>query len=207
MPAAVSASRNSCSYWKNVSWEVSTLQERWFSCRGPTRRWKRENFQRFWIGGITCWKLEPKVKRIDRIIGSESRNHFETPQIHGNDTETRKLGSVRVEVEKCWTAFLCLWTAASKTELEEVFVHRIVTGDEKCVYYDNLKCRKLWEMPGHASTSTASPNIHGFKVIFFFFNLWLLVQWTNVQNIHAGPEAAQYNKSEFRTAQVRAAQG
>ena len=39
------------------------------------------------------------------------------------------------------------------------FLHRIVTGDEKCVHYDNPKCRKSWGMPGHASTSTDRPNI------------------------------------------------
>ena len=29
------------------------------------------------------------------------QTHFETPQSHGNDSEVRKLGSVRVEVESC----------------------------------------------------------------------------------------------------------
>ena len=45
------------------------------------------------------------------------------------------------------------------------FLHRIVTGDEKRAHYDNPKRRKLWGMPGHASTSTARPNIHGAKVM------------------------------------------
>ncbi|GFU74351.1 mariner Mos1 transposase [Trichonephila clavipes] len=43
------------------------------------------------------------------------------------------------------------------------FQHRIVTGDEKWVRYDNPKRRKSWGSPGHASTSTAKPNIHGSK--------------------------------------------
>ncbi|GFW03660.1 mariner Mos1 transposase [Trichonephila clavipes] len=45
------------------------------------------------------------------------------------------------------------------------FLHRIVTGDEKCIRYDNPKRRKSWGYPGHASTSTAKPNIHGSKVM------------------------------------------
>nr|QXJ78550.1 putative DD34D transposase [Kaburagia rhusicola] len=45
------------------------------------------------------------------------------------------------------------------------FLHRIVTGDEKWVHYDNPKRRKSWGKPGHASTSTAKPNIHGAKVM------------------------------------------
>ena len=40
----------------------------------------------------------------------------------------------------------------------------IVTGDEKWVHYDNPKCRKSWGVPGHASTSTAKPNIHSSKI-------------------------------------------
>jgi len=34
------------------------------------------------------------AKRIGRIIGSDSTSHFETPESHGNDLETRKLGTV-----------------------------------------------------------------------------------------------------------------
>jgi len=45
------------------------------------------------------------------------------------------------------------------------FLHRIVTGDEKWIHYDNPKRRKSWGKPGHASTSTAKPNIHGSKLL------------------------------------------
>jgi len=40
-------------------------------------------------------------------------------------------------------------------------LHRIIIGDEKWIHYDNPKKRKSWGLPGHASTSTAKPNIHG----------------------------------------------
>ncbi|UYV79010.1 SETMAR [Cordylochernes scorpioides] len=46
-----------------------------------------------------------------------------------------------------------------------VFLHRIVTGDEKWIHYDNPKRRKSSVKPGHASTSTAKPNIHGKKLM------------------------------------------
>lgn len=45
------------------------------------------------------------------------------------------------------------------------FLHRIITGDEKWIYYDNPKRKKSWGMPGHASTSSAKPNIHGSKIL------------------------------------------
>ena len=44
------------------------------------------------------------------------------------------------------------------------FLHHIVT-DEKWIHYDNPKKRKLWGPSGHASTSTAKPNIHGKKLM------------------------------------------
>ena len=76
------------------------LQARRFWCQGPAWQWKRENFQRFRIWGITCWRLVQNVRRIDRIIVSDSTSHFETPQSHGCHSEARKLGSVRVEAER-----------------------------------------------------------------------------------------------------------
>lgn len=45
------------------------------------------------------------------------------------------------------------------------FLHRIVTGDEKWIHYDNPKRKKSWGKPGHASTSMAKPNIHGKKLM------------------------------------------
>ena len=45
------------------------------------------------------------------------------------------------------------------------FLHRIVTSDEKWIHYDNPKRKKSWGYRGHASTSTAKPNIHGSKLM------------------------------------------
>ena len=45
------------------------------------------------------------------------------------------------------------------------FLHRIMTGDEKWVHYDNPRRRKSWGMLEHTSTSTARLNIDGAKVM------------------------------------------
>ena len=45
------------------------------------------------------------------------------------------------------------------------FSHRIVTGDEKLIHYDNPKRKKSWGLSGHASKSTAKPYIHDKKLL------------------------------------------
>ena len=45
------------------------------------------------------------------------------------------------------------------------FLHRVLTGDEKWIHYDNPKRKKSGGLPGHASTSTAKQNIHGKKIM------------------------------------------
>jgi histone-lysine N-methyltransferase SETMAR len=45
------------------------------------------------------------------------------------------------------------------------FLHRIVTGDEKWIHYDNPKRKPAWVKPGEAAPSTPKPNIHGSKVM------------------------------------------
>ena len=61
-----------------------------------------EWFQRFKIGVLDDENQHGGGKeKIGRIIGSDSTSHFETPQSHGNDSEAGKLGSIRVEVERC----------------------------------------------------------------------------------------------------------
>ncbi|UYV75796.1 hypothetical protein LAZ67_13001380 [Cordylochernes scorpioides] len=60
---------------------------------------------------------------------------------------------------------ICTCELLLKRQNRKSFLHRIVTGDEKWIHYDNPKRKKSWVKPGHASTSTAKPNIHGKKLM------------------------------------------
>nr|KAF6378955.1 hypothetical protein mMyoMyo1_009828 [Myotis myotis] len=45
------------------------------------------------------------------------------------------------------------------------FLHRIVTGNDKWIYFENPKHTKSWADPGKPSTSTARPNRFGKKTM------------------------------------------
>lgn len=60
---------------------------------------------------------------------------------------------------------LCVCEQLLQKQIRKDFLDRIVTGDEKLVFYDNSRRKKSWGNPGHASISTAKPDIHGSKMM------------------------------------------
>ena len=60
----------------------------------------------------------------------------------------------------------CMSEIVLKRHKKKSFLHRIVTGDEKWIHYDNPKRKKSYVKPGQPAKSTAKPNIHGSKVKF-----------------------------------------
>jgi len=55
---------------------------------------KRERIRRERIRGITRRRSESNTKGACRIIGGNSTSHFCTIENHGNDSKTRKLGTL-----------------------------------------------------------------------------------------------------------------
>ncbi|GFT51832.1 mariner Mos1 transposase [Trichonephila clavipes] len=49
------------------------------------------------------------------------------------------------------------------------YLHCIVTGDEKCIYFENLKCNLSYVDPGQPSKSTARPNRFGCEAMRCIF--------------------------------------
>jgi len=48
---------------------------------------------------------------------------------------------------------------------EKDFLHKIITGNEKWILYNNLKRRKSWVDSGQPSISSPKPNIHAKKIL------------------------------------------
>ncbi|GFS99847.1 mariner Mos1 transposase [Trichonephila clavipes] len=67
---------------------------------------------------------------------------------------------------------------------------------EKWVRYDNPKRRKLWGYPGHASTSTAKPNIQGTKVM-------LSIGWLGVEYYELLKPTETISGDRYRTQLMR----
>ncbi|GFV53329.1 mariner Mos1 transposase [Trichonephila clavipes] len=49
------------------------------------------------------------------------------------------------------------------------YLHRIVTGDENWIYFENPKRNRSYVDPGKASKSTARPNRFGRKIMLCIF--------------------------------------
>ncbi|GFW27921.1 mariner Mos1 transposase [Trichonephila clavipes] len=50
-----------------------------------------------------------------------------------------------------------------------LYIHRIVTGDEKWIYFENLKRNRSYVDHGQPSKSTARPNRFGRKIMLCIF--------------------------------------
>ena len=59
----------------------------------------------------------------------------------------------------------CMSEMLLERHKKKSFLHRIITGDEKWIHYDNPKRKKSYMKPDQPAKSTIKPNIHGAKVM------------------------------------------
>ena len=88
-------------------------------------------------------------KRLKALGMIQKEGHWVPYELKPRDIERRRL-----------TCELLL-----ERQKRKGFLHRIVTGDEKWIQYDNPKRKRSWGKPGHTSTPCAKPNIHGSKLL------------------------------------------
>jgi len=103
-----------------------------------------------------------------RIIGDNSTSRFCTIESHGNNSKTRKLSAYELKPRDVERRFFTCEQLIQRQQ-RKGFLHRIVTGDEKWIFYDNLKKKIYYAKPGQSllstSISTSRPNIHGSKIM------------------------------------------
>lgn len=96
--------------------------------------------------GVTQAAISKRLKALGFI---QKVGHWVPHELKPRDVERR----------------FCMSEMLLARQKKKSFLHRIITGDEKWIYYDNPKRKKSWGPVGHASTSTAKPNIHLDKVM------------------------------------------
>ncbi|KAG5307804.1 MOS1T transposase, partial [Pseudoatta argentina] len=106
------------------------------------------------IDGHGGWKNEAKESGLQRYNVTYEINL----QVDESTVSKRLKGLGMIQKQGHWVPYeLKPRTTASTAEKKRFFAsHRIVTGDEKWIHYDNPKRRKSWGQPGHASRKTAA---------------------------------------------------
>ena len=154
-----------CFIRNNVQRLILTFQKWWFRPQ-EQRPWKTTEINwRCRIAGIAGRRLNSNTKIIGKSIGSWPGNYFQTLiNAIGNIQKEGKRVPYELkerDIERRKTTCEILFDCFKRKS----FWHRIVTGDEKWIYFDNPKREKSWVDPGQPSTSQPLRNIHGKKAL------------------------------------------
>lgn len=96
-----------------------------------------------------------------RLIKSDMRSCFYTIEGHGKDPEAEKIDSTW-RCKENWKISCEMWLIRYK---RKSVLHRIVTGDEKWVYFENIKHKRFWLTPGEPLISVVRSNCYGRKTM------------------------------------------
>ncbi|KAG5320272.1 MOS1T transposase, partial [Pseudoatta argentina] len=93
---------------------------------------------------------EKKDKLTSKVVRSKRQDPKKILQVDESTVSKRLKGLGMIQKQGHWVPYeLKPRTTASTAEKKRFFAsHRIVTGDEKWIHYDNPKRRKSWGKPG-----------------------------------------------------------
>ena len=141
--------------------------------------------QKWWIRNQQQrpWKITEKIEDAELQALLDEGNYFQMLTCYWKDPERRKIGAVRIktDIERRKTTCEILFDRFKRKS----FLHRIVIGDEKWIYFDNPKRKKSWVDPGQPWTSQPARNNHGKKAL-------VCIWWDQ--------KGAVYYERTFRTA-------
>lgn len=166
--------------------EVHRLLEEAYGDRAPSHTTCKEWYRRFKSNDFDVNDKprsgQPKKFQDDELLALLHENSARTLQELGNElgvTEaavSKRLNAMgKIQKEGRWVPHELSESAIHNRfnitvsllarQKKKSFLWRIVTGDEKWIYYDNPKRKKSWVDPGQPSTSQPKRNIHGHKVM------------------------------------------
>jgi len=106
---------------------------------------------------------DTQSQKMLAAIGCFSSSHFHAAICHGEGSKDRKMDAElndRQMERRQNTGQILLARQKRKS-----FLHQIVTGDEKWIYFRNPKRKKSWVDPAQPSTSSSKPNRFGRKTM------------------------------------------
>ena len=156
-------------WWKfivNMLWLSERTKSGLHDLKVVILAWKTKNVlgsQKVWrwrTGSITRWRLLPNTRRVWRIVGSHLTSHLKRLKAAGYIQMQENWVPHRLKPRNVKRRF-CMPEMLLERHKKKSLLHRIVTGDETWIHYDNPKRKKSYVKPGQPAKSTAKPSVFG----------------------------------------------
>jgi len=122
---------------------------------------KRENWRLRTVNCRLFWTRTIPNRKKCRAIGCFSSSHFYAATCHGEGSKDRKMELNDRQLERRQNTCQILLARQKRKS----FLHGIVIGDEKWIYFQNPKGKKSWVDPAQPSISSSRLNRFGRKTM------------------------------------------